>query len=64
MVDGVEKKLLVIKVLNIERHKEQESDLTNKHLAEPLSKLFANSITTAVVAIKIHKKGEPENVSN
>ncbi len=41
-------------------------------LAEPLSKLFANSLTTAVVptdwrlAIKcpIHKKGDPEDVSN
>ncbi len=41
-------------------------------LAEPLSKLFANSLTTAVVPADwrlaiicpIHKKGDPEDVSN
>ncbi len=41
-------------------------------LAEPLSKLFANSLTTAVVPIAqrfaiiypIYKKGDPEYVSN
>ncbi len=41
-------------------------------LAEPLSKLFADSLTTAVVPTdwrlaiicQVHKKGDPEDVSN